>query len=420
MNLLSTIILVIEIVVAFFAMMFIHEFGHFIFAKRAGILVREFSIGMGPKLFSVKKGETKYSLRILPFGAYVSMAGEDPEITDIKSGNTLGIKTNSREEIVDIYIKKGSNNKIKIEELDLEHELFINGYNENNELVHYDVSRNAIIHYKDKDFQIAPWDRQFRSKTISERFAAIFAGPLFNMIFALLLFFTIVAVAGISSNQVEVGDITSGSPAEEVGLQSGDIILGIDNNIYENSDDLVTKIQSSSDIELDLNIQRDGIEKIISVTPVDSDGDGIALIGFRPLQVYVDATFSQVITNGFSELVDWIGVIFESFEMLFSGDVGMDEVSGPVGIVKVTSDAAKAGLITLMRWTAVLSLYLGIFNLIPIPALDGSRLLFLIIEAIRRKPIDPEKEGMVHFLGFAFLILLMVFVTINDISNLFK
>lgn len=420
MNILNTIILVIEIVVAFFAMMFVHELGHFIFAKRAGILVREFSIGMGPKLFSIKKGETKYSLRLLPLGAYVSMAGEDPEISDIKTGQTIGISTDSKGIVNELYLKKSKHKKIKIEEIDLEHDLFIKGYNENNELNKFAVSNDAVIHYEEKVFQIAPWDRQFRSKSILDRFSAIIAGPLFNMIFALLLFFTITFVAGVPTNQVEIGDISDGSPAEEVGLQSGDIITGIDNLVFESSEELVAKIQSSPDIEIDLIVQREGTQMIVPVIPEDADGDGIGLIGFRPIQIYSDATISQVIVNGSAEFVNWIGVIFESFEMLVSGDVSMDEISGPVGIVKVTSDAAKAGFITLMRWTAVLSLYLGIFNLLPIPALDGSRLLFILLEAIRRKPIDPQKEGMVHFIGFAFLILLMVFVTINDISNLFS
>lgn len=419
-SIISTSLLVIEILIAFIAMLFVHELGHFVFAKRAGILVREFSIGMGPKIFSFKKGETKYSLRILPIGAYVSMAGEDPEIYDLKTGQTIGIQTDRQNTITDIFPKIDNNKKIKVEELDIEKKLYIKGLDEEGNTVNLPISREAIIHHDDKKIQIAPFDRQFGSKSIFSRFLSVFGGPLFNMLLALILFFTIALMVGIPTNQVTIGEITSDSPAEEVGLQIGDKILGINDLVFDNAEKLVLMIQSSPGKEIELNIERDGKVINVPITPQDDDNDGVGLIGIKPIQVYQDVSILQAISMGFSEIIRWIGLIFESFEMLFSGDVGLDDVAGPVGIVKITSDAAKAGIYTLMNWTAILSLYLGIFNLLPIPALDGSRLLFLFVEAIRRKPIDPKKESFIHFIGFAFLMLLMIFITVNDVSKLFE
>ncbi|MGD9677153.1 MAG: RIP metalloprotease RseP [Vulcanibacillus sp.] len=420
MSIISTSLLVIEILIAFIAMLFVHELGHFVFAKRAGILVREFSIGMGPKIYSIKKGETKYSLRILPIGAYVSMAGEDVETYDVKIGQTIGIETDSQNIITNIYPKVDDNRKITIEELDLENKLFIKGLDDEGNFLDLLVSREATIHLEGKKIQIAPLDRQFGSKPITSRFLSIIGGPLFNIIFALVLFFTIALMIGAPSNQVTIGDITENSPAAEAGLQIGDKILGINNIVFDSSDKLVLMIQNSPEQEIELDIERDGMLLKVLIIPQDEDKDGIGLIGIKPVQVYQDVSIFQAVSMSFSETVKWIGLIFESFEMLFSGDVGLDDVAGPVGIVKITSDAAKAGIYTLMNWTAILSLYLGIFNLLPIPALDGSRLLFLTVEAIRRKPIDPKKESFIHFIGFAFLMLLMIFITVNDVTKLFN
>ncbi len=420
MNIINTLILVLEIAIAFVVMLFVHELGHFVFAKRAGILVREFSIGMGPKIFSFKKGETKYSLRILPIGAYVSMAGEDTEMFDVKTGQTIGIETDRKNEITDIYVKAGNHKKIKIDELDLEKNLYIKGLDQEENIVNLSISREAIIHYENREIQIAPLDRQFGSKSIFNRFLSIFGGPLFNMILALLLFFSIAFMVGVPTNQVIIGEISENSPADEVELKTGDKIVGINDIVFDSARDLILMIQNSPGKEIDLNIERDGNKIDVPIIPQDEDKDGIGMIGIKPVQVYDDVTLTEAVSMGFSETVKWIGLIFQSFEMLFSGDVGLDDVAGPVGIVQITSDAAKAGIFTLMNWTAILSLYLGIFNLLPVPALDGSRLLFLLVEAIRRKPIDPKKESFVHFIGFAFLMLLMIFITVNDVSRLFE
>lgn len=418
-----TIVQIIEIILVFAGLMFIHELGHFIFAKRAGILVREFSLGLGPKLFSIKKGETQYSLRILPFGAYVRMAGEDPEITDVKTGMTAGLKFNTNGLVSDIYLGKNAtaDKKIKIDDFDLEQDLYIKGTFEGETEVFYKLSRDALIHSEDKKItQIAPLDRQFGSKTIGQRFATVLAGPVFNIIMAIILFFAVALMLGTPASSVLINAVNSDSPAEVAGLQKGDIILGIDDITYETNEQLLLAIQNSPGKELNLRIDRNGEIIYTPVIPKADEGTGKGLIGVEVGHVWEDITVSQAVSSAFNRTAELTTLIFKGFGQMISGDVKLDDVAGPVGIMQITGQAAKEGIAFLIDWAGILSLYLGIFNLLPIPALDGSRLMFLSIEGVRGKPVDPKRESMVHLVGFAFLMLLMVVVTINDVSRFFN
>ncbi len=320
--------------------------------------------------------------------------------------------------ITDLFIRSGNNSKIKVEEFDLEEKMYIKGLDENEESINFSVSKEAKVHIDGKEIQIAPRDRQFGSKSVFSRFLCIFGGPMFNILLALLLFFSIAIMVGVPSNQVIIGEVTENSPAEKANLEVGDKIIGINDVEFDSAGDLILMLQNSPDKEIDLNIVRDENEIDILIIPENKDGVGI--IGIRTIQVFMDVTLVEAVKMSFSEVAKWIGLIFDSFKMLFAGDVGIDDVAGPVGIVQITSDAAKAGIFTLMNWTAILSLYLGVFNLLPIPALDGSRLLFLLVEAVRKKPVDPKKESLVHFIGFAFLMLLMILITVNDVTRLFE
>ncbi len=412
---------ILQIILVFGALMFIHELGHFLFAKKAGIFVREFSLGIGPKLFSFKKGETKYSLRILPFAAFVRMAGEDPEIIEIKTGQTIGVERDRKGVITDIYTDKDVKRqleRLKIEEIDLEHKLFISGVDIEEQQVSYPVARNAVIHEEKNEFQIAPWDRQFGSKSIKDRFAAIFAGPLFNILFTIILFFIVALMVGIPTTEIEIAGVNTGSPAETAGLHKGDVIVAIDNQAIESDNQLINMISNASGKELSMLVDRSGETVNVKVTP-KSDESGEGKIGVALTRKMEDATVIEASKASITNTVKMTVMIIDGFGKLFSGHLSMNDVAGPVGILKVTSDAAKQGVPTLINWAAILSLYLGIFNLLPIPALDGSRLVFISIEAFRGKPIDPRKESMVHFIGFAFLMLLMLVVSVNDFSKIF-
>jgi len=413
-------LLIFEIILVFVLIMFIHELGHFLLAKRAGIFVREFSLGLGPKLFRIKKGETWYSLRILPFGAYVRMAGEDPEVIEIKAGQEIGVLLNRSGEVADILLNDRKGIKIQVEEHDLERKLFIKGLNDEGKTVTYPVARDAVMHYEDKEIQIAPWDRQFGSKTIKERFAAIFAGPIFNIILAVILFFAVTMMLGVPSEQIMLGEVTSGSPAEQAGLLEGDIIIGVNGDNLTVETNIVSIIQESLGKPLDMAVERNGVIQVITVTPQDIEQTGKGLIGVQLKQIYEAATFGQAAGSAFKTTAEMTAMIFDGFRMIVTGNVSMNDLAGPVGILQITGQAAKQGLAMLIYWAGILSLYLGIFNLLPIPALDGSRLLFLSLEGVRGKPIDPQKESVVHLVGFALLMLLMIVVTVNDVSRFFN
>lgn len=422
MVIILTIYQILLIVLVFGAIMFIHELGHFLFAKKSGIFVREFSLGLGPKIFAFQKGETQYTLRLLPFGAYVRMAGEDPEILELKTGQTVGIKLDSQGKVTDIFLDKEDIDhqklKLKVDDFDLEHQLFLNGQDEEQNQAHYVVARNAVIHQEKNKTQIAPWDRQFGSKSIRNRFATIFAGPLFNVLLTIILFFMIALLVGVPTGQIAIGEINENSPAEAAGLMAGDVLLAIDGEPIESDAQLVDKIQASPGKAITLLIDRDGEILNLSVVPEDTGQNGKGLIGVHLGSKLKEVSFLEAAQTSVTNTAKMTALIFDGFRMLVTGQLSMNDLAGPVGIMQVTSEYAKQGIVTLTNWAAVLSLYLGIFNLLPIPALDGSRLMFLTIEGLRGKPIDPQKESVVHLIGFAFLMLLMVVVTVNDISRL--
>lgn len=417
---------VISFIVIFGALVFFHELGHLIFAKRAGILCREFAIGMGPKILSFKKNDTLYTIRLLPIGGYVRMAGEDAEFFKLKSGQRVGLILNEENEVVKIYTsKKGISNDARVVEVDysdLEHEMIIRGFvagEEEDEFQTFKVNDAAeIINGKEVDL-VAPYYKQFGSKSVGKRAMAIFAGPLFNFILAAIIFIILGLVQGIPSTQPVLGDLTTDGAAYEAGLQKGDIIHSVDGAEVQSWSDVVEIIQKNPGNEVEFDITRGNQDLEILVTPkanVLEDGKEIGMIGvYQPVEKSPLKAFSY----GFIQTYEWTKQIFVLLGDLLTGGFSIDSLSGPVGIYQSTEIVAQSGVLYLMRWAAVLSINLGIMNLLPIPALDGGRLLFIGIEAIRRKPIDKQKEGLVHFIGFALLMILMLVVTWNDIQRLF-
>ncbi len=414
---------VIAFIVIFGALVFFHELGHFIFAKRAGILCREFAIGFGPKIFAHKKGETVYTLRLLPLGGYVRMAGEDPEMVDLKAGHRIGIVCNEQDEIVKIIINGKDRypkaRVIEVEQADLEHQLMIRGYEDGEEeLKSFSIHREAVIVEDGIETQISPWDRQFASKTLGQRAMAIFAGPLFNFILAFFVFIIIAWIQGIPTNEAKLGELTADGAAQEAGLAQGDKIISINGEGVSNWKEIVKLIQKHPESEMDFTIERDGKTLQIPVTPDSREIEGkeIGVIGvYSP----VEKDFFGSIVYGAKETYLWTVQIFQMVGKLVTGQFSIDMLSGPVGIYVSTETVAQSGIMNLMRWAGVLSINLGIMNLLPLPALDGGRLIFFLVEAVRGKPIDRHKEGMVHFVGFALLMLLMIVVTWNDIQRFF-
>lgn len=412
-------------ILVFFVIVTIHEWGHYYFAKRAGILVREFAIGFGPKLFSVKRGETRYTLRLVPAGGFVRMAGEDPEIVDVQPGQTIAVRLKD-DKITRLYLDRLDERsgviRGEIVKIDLERSLSVTldveGENET-----FSVHPQALMIAKGKDTQIAPLDRQFGSKTVGQRALAIFAGPLMNFVLAFVLFATYIQMVGIpveSPDKLLVSEISEGMPADKVDLRKGDVIDAVNGiKIGADFDKMIGIIGKSPNVPVKMDIIREGKAQQIVITPEPNE-EGVGKVGISAALPTRPASFSETFTGAGKLMKNMTISIFEGFKKLIFGEFKLDDLGGPVRTAEVTSQIAKQGIAQLTSWTALLSLYLGIFNLLPIPALDGSRLIFLGIEAIRRRPIDPNRESMVHFVGFALIMLLMLVVTYNDILRLVR
>lgn len=419
----SSLTVAIEIMLMFFVLVSIHEWGHFYFAKRAGILVREFAIGFGPKVFTFVKGETRYTLRLLPIGGFIRMAGEDPEMIQVNQGQTIAISVNANNEVTHIYLDQLDQRKDVIqgivEKIDLEKELVIDLEIEGT-LEGYTVHPQAMLVARGKETQIAPWDRQFGSKSVGQRALAIVMGPVMNFLLAAVLFFLFIIMAGVADGlHVKLNKVEPNMAAAKAGLQSGDIVLSVEGEeIGTDSTKLISLIQNAPGKPLNWVVQRGDEEKQLSVTADNVDGKG--LIGVEITPNLRRVTAGEALKGTGTMMVDSTKQIMVGFKRLLFGQFKLDDLGGPVRIVEVTSEYARNGIDMLIGWTGLFSLYLGLFNLLPIPALDGSRLIFIGLEALRGKPIDPNRESMVHFIGFALLMLLMIAVTYNDILRLFK
>jgi len=410
-------------VLMFFVIVTVHEWGHYYFAKRAGILVREFAIGFGPKLFSYKRHETQFTLRLLPFGGYARMAGEDPEIVEIQVGQTIAVRI-VNDEVKKIYLDQLDNRKNvirgEVESIDLDVALFLR-LNVDEDVQQYRVDPQAMMVTKGKETQIAPKNRQFGSKTVGQRALSIFAGPVMNFILAFVLFAIHIQMAGIpldNPTYVQIGDVSEGMPASEANLKKGDIVDSINGTmIGADYQKMISLTAESQGKPMEWTIRRGDETFKVTLTPRKMEGQEGGKVGITPELPSRKATFGETIVNSGKTMVSTTEMIFKGFSQLIN-QFSMDDLGGPVRTFEVTGQIAKQGIEQLTYWAAILSLYLGIFNLFPIPALDGSRLVFLGVEWIRGKPIDPNREGMVHFVGFAMLFLLMIAVTYNDILRL--
>lgn len=402
----------------------VHELGHLIFAKRAGMLAREFAIGFGPKIFSYKKSETVYTIRLLPIGGYVRVAGEDPEIIELRPGHHVGLEFNEDGKVNKIIVNNKSKHPnarvVEVEHVDLDHQLRIVGYDvgEHEHKLTFDVDRKAVFIMDERETQIAPFDRQFASKSVGQRAMQLFAGPMMNFLLAILIFILLGVIQGVPAEKALIGGIQPGSPAEEAGLQAGDEVVEIDGKSISTWEEFTLIVEESAGKELTMLVNRDNSIESLSVIPkeIDRQGEHVGQVG---VQLGFEKSLIKTFEYGFVQTFETTKAVLTGLVMLISGQYSLDMLAGPVGIYDVTDQIVKTGFMNFMLWTAMLSINLGIINLVPLPALDGGRLMFVGIEAIRGKPIDPQKEGIFHFIGFALLMLLMIVVTWNDIQRLF-
>ncbi|WP_163971252.1 RIP metalloprotease RseP [Oceanobacillus halotolerans] len=421
---------VIAFIFMFGLLVFIHEFGHLIFAKRAGMLAREFAIGMGPKIFSFTKNETLYTIRLLPIGGYVRVAGEDPEIIELKPGHHIGLEFNEFGKVNKIIVNNKSKHPnarvIEVERADLDHQLLIEGYEvdeEESEKLSFDVDQKAFFVMDERETQIAPYDRQFASKSPAQRGMQLFAGPMMNFILAIGIFFILGIVQGVPVEEAKISEVVPDSPAAEAGFQANDEVIQIENSAISTWEEFTTIVENNPNESIEMIVARDGERVTLNVTPeevtgMNPEGEEIA-IGRVGVYQALEKSVLGTIAYGFTETFETTKMILTNLMMLITGQVSIEMLSGPVGIYDATDQVVQTGFMNFLMWTAILSINLGIINLVPLPALDGGRLLFVGIEAVRGKPIAPEKEGIFHFVGFALLMLLMIVVTWNDIQRLF-
>ncbi|HZW68199.1 MAG TPA: RIP metalloprotease RseP [Pseudogracilibacillus sp.] len=420
---------VIAFIFMFGLLVFVHEWGHLIFAKRAGMLAREFAIGFGPKIFSFVRNETLYTIRLLPIGGYVRVAGDDPEIIELKPGHHIGLQLNDEGKVKNIIVnnkeKYPNIDMIEVDKVDLTHDLFIEGYDpiDMETKKRYEVDRKSFFIMDGMKTQIAPYDRQFASKTVGQRAMQLFAGPMMNFILAIVMFMIIGFAQGVPTDKAKIGEVMPDSPAAEAGLMTGDEVVEIANKPVSDWISFTDVIRENAKKEIELHVLRDGKEELLHIIPLetviqDESGEHIKIGQVGVLPAY-EKSFFKTLVHGFNLTYETTKLIIVNLVMLITGQVSIELLSGPVGIYDATDQIVQTGFINYLMWTAMLSINLGIINLVPLPALDGGRLLFVGIEAVRGKPIDPQKEGFVHVIGFLLLMLLMLVVTWNDIQRLF-
>ncbi|WP_198031428.1 RIP metalloprotease RseP [Jeotgalibaca sp. PTS2502] len=409
---------IITFIIIFSVLVIIHEFGHFYFAKRAGILVREFAIGMGPKIFSYRKNNTTYTVRLLPLGGYVRMAGYGDDETELKAGMPLSVVLDGKGDVTHINLsEKQLIDAVPLEltHFDLDRDMVIEGVVPGQEQAsRYGVKRDALIIETDgTEVQVAPIDVQFQSASLFNRMLTNFAGPMNNFILGVIVFSSLAFMqGGVAVNRSQVGDVVTNSPAQEAGIQANDVITAINGQEVSTWSEMTALIQENPGKDMELLIERDEEEQHIQLTSDPETG----LIG---IQQSIDRSFGAKIMYGFSQTWFVISSIFSLILSMFTKGFDINAFGGPVAIYAATEEVVSYGFYSILSFLGFLSVNLGTVNLLPIPALDGGKILLNIIEGVRGKPLEPEKEGIITVIGVGLLFILMILITWNDIQRFF-
>lgn len=424
------IITILAFIIVFGVLVSVHEYGHMFFAKRAGIMCPEFAIGMGPKIFSFRKNETLYTIRLLPVGGYVRMAGDGIDEVPVEPGMSVKIKLNDKDEIIHIILddqhKFQQAEVIEIKKCDFKDKMYVEGITSYDDERHrYYIAKEAYFVEGGSLIQIAPRNRQFMHKKPYQKFLTLFAGPLFNFILALVIFIGLAYYQGTPTNSVK--QVADHYPAQGAGLKSGDKIEQIGSHKISTFDDIQKALDSNKDKPVKVTYERDGKNKTVELTPKKvKEGTKVSpkisyKIGYQPQSEH--SSLIEPLVAGVQQFVKAGTLIFTAIVAMigsiFTGGFSFDMLNGPVGIYHNVDTVVKTGIINLIGWTALLSVNLGLMNLLPIPALDGGRILFVLYEAVFRKPVNKKAETYIIGAGAVFVIIIMILVTWNDIQRYF-
>jgi len=423
---------ILAFIVVFGVLVTVHEFGHMFFAKRAGIMCPEFAIGMGPKIFSYKYNDTQYTVRLLPIGGYVRMASKDMEVNPLNAGMRINIKLNQNDEITHILLDDKHNfqhvEEIEVVDSDISERMYVTGLklNDNSEATYYFSDECYFVENSELE-RIAPLSGRFESKSVWQRFLTLFAGPLFNFLLAFVLFTILFYIQGKPVDEPIVGTVMEDTPAAEINLEEGDRIRSIDGTEVDSWSHMTQLIQEGEGNPQELMIESGEESRTATLEPtVEStelpDGTVQERLIIGVGRDFEDGVIAPV-WWGIEETVSSMSLIFElvvnMIGTIFAGTFSFDMLNGPVGIYKVTETVASQGILVLMNFTALLSVNLGIMNLLPIPALDGGRILFVLYEGIFRRPLNRKVELNIQLIGVLFVLVIMVLVTWNDIKTFF-
>ncbi len=365
-----------------------HEFGHFIVAKKNGIHVVEFAIGMGPTIFHIDRKGTKYSIKLLPLGGACMFEGMD----DLPEEEEPGKKGREAE--------KAQRRQQASEE-------------EEKAAFSREIAEDA--------------GGSFLEASVWARIATIFAGPFVNLLLGFVIALMLVGYRGTDLPVIQ--KISEDSPAEAAGLMAGDIITEMNGeNIHIYREVRLNSMLNSDGKDFTISYLRDGEEYHVRLTPQYSAGDDRYYIGLIGVGEYVDCHGLDILKYGFYESEYVFKSTVKSLQMLVTGKLGKDALSGPVAVADYVGESYEevkdygtlAVIMTMAELTLILSINLGIMNLLPLPALDGGRLVFLFVEVVRGKPVPPDKEGLVHLAGLILFFMLMIFVMYNDIMRLLQ
>lgn len=332
----------------------VHEFGHFIVARKSGVMVEEFGFGLPPRIFGRKIGETLYSVNLLPFGGFVRLHGE--------------------------------------------------------------LSEEGIIKPR----------RAFLNKNKKTRVAIVIAGVVMNFILGIIAFSIVYSFLGIpkETNKIKVVEIAPGSPAQVAGIIVGDVVGSVDGQGVSSVDEFVRLVEEKKGKKITLETQRGKVTLTPRESPPQDEGPlGVVI---TTTEIYFPPYWQRPFIGtyyGFREALIWGGKVVEGFAKIFKdlvSGVGPKDLAGPVGIFAITSQAAKSGILDLISFVGILSVNLAILNIIPFPALDGGRLLFIGIEALLGRRVLPKVEAVVHTVGMIILLVLLVAITAHDVQGLIR